>query len=61
MELLGSDSLVYGYLGTDKRGTRLAARLLAASSMAHDGALPLHFQAQHMHLFDPASGQRIEA
>ncbi len=61
VELLGSDSLVYGYLGADKRGVRLAARLHAASAQAHDGALPLHFQAQHMHLFDPASGQRIQA
>ena len=60
VELLGSDSLVYGYLGTNKRGVRLAARLHAASAQAHDGVLPLHFQAQHLHLFDPASGMRIE-
>jgi hypothetical protein len=51
---------VYGYLGADKRGVRLAARLHAASTMAHDGALPLSFEAQHMHLFDPTDGRRIE-
>jgi ABC-type sugar transport system ATPase subunit len=28
---------------------------------AHIGALPLYFEAQHMHLFDPASGQRLES
>jgi ABC-type sugar transport system ATPase subunit len=61
VELLGSDSLVYGYLGADKRGVRLAARLHAASTQAHDGTLPLRFESQHMHLFDLASGQRIEA
>ena len=61
VELLGSDSLVYGYLGADKRGVRLAARLHATSTQAHDGALPLRFEAQHMHLFDPASGLRLEA
>ena len=60
VELLGSDSLVYGYLGSDKRGVRLAARLHAASAQAHDGALPLRFEAQHMHLFDPATTRRIE-
>ena len=61
VELLGSDSLVYGYLGADKRGARLAARLHAASAQAHIGALPLRFESQHLHLFDPASGQRMEA
>ncbi len=60
VELLGSDSLVYGYLGADKRGVRLAARLHAASAQAHDGELPLRFAAQHLHLFDPASTRRIE-
>jgi sn-glycerol 3-phosphate transport system ATP-binding protein len=60
VELLGSDSLVYGYLGADKRGVRLAARLHAASAQAHDGALPLHFPAEHLHMFDPASGKRID-
>ena len=59
VELLGSDSLVYGYLGSDKQGVRLAARLHAASLHAQIGSLPLCFEAQHMHLFDPASGQRI--
>ncbi len=60
VELLGSDSLVYGYLGGDKRGVRLSARLHAASAQAHDGELPLRFEVQHMHLFDPASTRRIE-
>jgi sn-glycerol 3-phosphate transport system ATP-binding protein len=60
VELLGSDSLVYGYLGSDKRGVRLAARLHAASTHARDGVLPLRFDAEHLHLFDPADGRRLE-
>ena len=60
IELLGSDSLVYGHLGADKRGARVAARL-HTSVVARAGRLPLHFAAEHMHLFDPETGRRIEA
>ena len=60
IELLGSDSLVYGHLGADKKGMRVAARL-HTSIVAKEGHLPLRFAAQHMHLFDPESGKRIEA
>jgi sn-glycerol 3-phosphate transport system ATP-binding protein len=60
IELLGSDSLVYGHLGADKTGARVAARL-HTSVVAKEGRLPLRFAAQHMHLFEPESGKRIEA
>jgi len=60
IELLGSDSLVYGHLGADKSGARLAARL-HTSVVAKEGHLPLRFSAEHMHLFDPESGKRIES
>jgi sn-glycerol 3-phosphate transport system ATP-binding protein len=59
IELLGSDSLVYGHLGADKSGARVAARL-HTSVVAKEGRLPLRFVAQHMHLFDPESGKRLE-
>ncbi len=59
IELLGSDSLVYGHLGADKRGARVAARL-HTSVAAREGRLPLRFDAGQMHLFDPDSGRRIE-
>jgi ABC-type sugar transport system ATPase subunit len=59
IELLGSDSLVYGHLGADKRSSRIAARL-HTSVVAQHGQLPLRFAPQHMHLFDPASGLRIQ-
>jgi len=58
IELLGSDSLVYGHLGADKRGTRVAARL-HTSVLAREGRLALRFDPEHMHLFDPDSGRRI--
>jgi sn-glycerol 3-phosphate transport system ATP-binding protein len=60
IELLGSDSLVYGHLGAAKSGARVAARL-HTSVVAKEGHLPLRFAAQHMHLFDPESGKRLEA
>jgi sn-glycerol 3-phosphate transport system ATP-binding protein len=60
IELLGSDSLVYGHLGADKSGPRMAARL-HTSVVAKEGRLPLRFSAEHMHLFDPESGKRLEA
>jgi sn-glycerol 3-phosphate transport system ATP-binding protein len=59
IELLGSDSLVYGHLGSDKASARVAARL-HTSILAKEGRLPLCFEAGHMHLFDPESGKRIE-
>jgi sn-glycerol 3-phosphate transport system ATP-binding protein len=59
IELLGSDSLVYGHLGADKQGARIAARL-HTSVVAQEGRLPLRFAPEHMHLFDPESGKRIE-
>jgi sn-glycerol 3-phosphate transport system ATP-binding protein len=60
IELLGSDSLVYGHLGAEKAGPRIAARL-HTSIVAKEGHLPLRFAPQHMHLFEPESGKRIEA
>ena len=59
IELLGSDSLVYGHLGSDKASARVAARL-HTSILAKEGHLPLRFEDKHMHLFDPESGKRIE-
>ncbi|MDH5219789.1 MAG: sn-glycerol-3-phosphate import ATP-binding protein UgpC [Betaproteobacteria bacterium] len=59
LELLGSDSLVYGHLGADKQGMRVAARL-HISILAKEGRLPLRFSAEHVHLFDPESTRRIE-
>ena len=60
IELLGSDSLVYGHIGKDKASPRVAARL-HASVKPQDGRLPLRFAAENLHFFDPDTGRRIEA
>jgi sn-glycerol 3-phosphate transport system ATP-binding protein len=59
IEPLGSDTLVYGHLGADGSGVRVAARL-HASVQARDGRLGLRFAAGSMHFYDPASGRRTE-
>ncbi|HKI64741.1 MAG TPA: sn-glycerol-3-phosphate import ATP-binding protein UgpC [Burkholderiales bacterium] len=60
IELLGSDSLVYGHVGKDKASPRVAARL-HASVKPQDGHLPLRFAPEDLHFFDPDTGKRIEA
>jgi sn-glycerol 3-phosphate transport system ATP-binding protein len=61
VELLGSDLLVYGNVG--EGGPRIAARIAAklhASLKGKRTPVPMRYDAEHMHLFDPASGKRIE-
>jgi sn-glycerol 3-phosphate transport system ATP-binding protein len=59
VELLGSESLVFGYLGAGREGGQIAAHL-HASMRGAKGHIPLTFAAENLHLFDPASGKRIE-
>ena len=62
VELLGSDLLVYANVG--QPGPRIAARIdakLHASLKGKRTALPMRYDADRMHLFDPGSGKRIEA
>ena len=62
VELLGSDLLVYGNVGT--AGPRIAARIAArlhASLKGRRTRVPMRYDAGHMHLFDPESGKRVEA
>ncbi|MGZ5699175.1 MAG: sn-glycerol-3-phosphate ABC transporter ATP-binding protein UgpC [Usitatibacter sp.] len=61
VELLGSDLLVYGNVGTP--GPRIAARIAAKMHGSLKGKrtpLPMRYDEEHMHLFDPESGRRIE-
>ena len=60
IEPLGSDTLVYGHLGADGAGARIAVRL-HQSVDARTGHLPLRYDPANVHWFDPASGQRIGA
>jgi sn-glycerol 3-phosphate transport system ATP-binding protein len=62
-ELLGSDLLVYGNLAEQRKGARIAARVAARlhqAMKAKNVRLPLRFDAENMHLFDPSTGKRIE-
>ena len=58
VELLGSDLLVFGYAAPGREGGQIAARL-HASLRGRSGPLPLRFDAENLHLFDPAGGGRI--
>jgi sn-glycerol 3-phosphate transport system ATP-binding protein len=58
VEPLGSDTLVYGHLGENGAGARIAVRL-HQSFAAHTGRLPLRYDPAHEHFFDAASGLRI--
>ena len=59
IEPLGSDTLVYGHLGANGTGARVAVRL-HQSVDARTGHLPVRYDPRHAHWFDPASGQRME-
>jgi sn-glycerol 3-phosphate transport system ATP-binding protein len=60
IEPLGSDTLVYGHLGENRSGARVAVRL-HESVDARTGHLPVRYDPARTHHFDPASGQRIAA
>jgi len=59
IEPLGSDTLVYGHLGANGAGARVAVRL-HQSVDARAGHLPVRYDPAQLHWFDPASGKRIE-
>ena len=59
IEPLGSDTLVYGHLGANGAGARVAVRL-HQSVDARAGHLPVRYDPAQAHWFDPASGKRID-
>jgi sn-glycerol 3-phosphate transport system ATP-binding protein len=59
IEPLGSDTLVYGHLGANGAGARVAVRL-HQSVDARVGRLPVRYDPAQLHWFDPAGGKRIE-
>ncbi|OFZ89004.1 MAG: sn-glycerol-3-phosphate ABC transporter ATP-binding protein UgpC [Betaproteobacteria bacterium RBG_16_66_20] len=59
IEPLGSDTLVYGHLGANGAGARVAVRL-HQSVDARAGHLAVRYDPAQAHWFDPASGKRIE-
>jgi sn-glycerol 3-phosphate transport system ATP-binding protein len=58
IEPLGSDTLVYGHLGANGAGARIAVRL-HESVDARTGRLAVRYAPSRAHYFDPASGKRI--
>ncbi len=59
VEPLGADTLVYGHLGANGTGARVAVRL-QESMAAQPGRLPVRYDAARAHWFDAASGLRVE-
>jgi sn-glycerol 3-phosphate transport system ATP-binding protein len=58
IEPLGSDTLVYGHLGENGAGARVAVRL-HESVDARAGRLAVRYPPERTHYFDKASGKRI--
>ena len=59
VEELGADSLVHGYFGPEN--TILAIRVPGTMKIEADMNLQLTCEPQNLHLFDPESGNRLEA
>jgi sn-glycerol 3-phosphate transport system ATP-binding protein len=59
VEQLGADTLVHGHFGGDR--TDLTLRLPGVCHLNAGERLPLRISADHLHLFDEATGQRLEA
>ncbi|MBI4986008.1 MAG: sn-glycerol-3-phosphate import ATP-binding protein UgpC [Rhodocyclales bacterium] len=59
VEPLGSDTLVYGHIGANGTGARVAVRL-HESFAAQTGRLPVRYAKAREHCFDAASGLRID-
>jgi sn-glycerol 3-phosphate transport system ATP-binding protein len=59
LEPLGSDTLVYGHVGENSTGARVAVRL-HQSLTGQLGKLAVRYDPTHEHFFDAVSGLRIE-
>ena len=59
IEPLGADTLVYGHLGSNGAGARVAVRL-GESVAVRPGRLPVRYDPARAHWFDAATGLRVE-
>ena len=57
IERLGADTLAHGHLNDDQ--TALTVRLPSLHQAREGDALPITIDSEHLHLFDAASGQRL--
>ena len=59
VEQLGADTMVHGHFGADQ--SALTVRLSGIQSPAAGELMPLAITPDHIHLFDPESGARLQA
>ena len=57
-EQLGADTLIHGHFGNDR--SDLTVRLHGTVHAAAGDVLPLSVRPEHLHLFDPDSGRRLD-
>jgi sn-glycerol 3-phosphate transport system ATP-binding protein len=58
VEQLGADTLIHGHFGSDR--TDLTVRLQGTLNVAEGELLPLAVAPEHLHIFDPESGRRLD-
>ena len=58
IERLGADTLVHGRFGA--AASELTVRVQGVRHFARDAAIPVRVDPEHLHLFERASGRRIE-
>ncbi len=58
VEHLGADTLVHGHFGEDR--DNLTVRLQGVIDAGAGDVLPLKVTSDHLHLFDPETGQRLD-
>ena len=59
VEQLGADTLVHGHFGNDH--TDLTVRLRGIRNLNQGETIPLSVTPNHLHLFEPESGNRLDA
>ncbi len=58
VEHLGADTLVHGHFGSDR--TDLTVRLGGTHALKPGDDLPIRIKPEHLHMFDPESGRRLD-
>ncbi len=58
IEQLGADTVIHGHFGNDR--TELTVRLPGTVGLAPGEVLSLRVAPEHLHLFDPETGVRLD-
>ena len=62
VEHLGADTLVHGFFydeASSPKRSQITVRLNGVRSIAQGDVLPLHIDANKVHVFDTATGKRL--